>query len=475
MAGAAAAGGGWSSRTAFVLAAVGAAVGLGNIWRFPTLAGENGGGAFVIIYIGFVILLGLPLVLSEISLGRAGGGDAIGSVENVATSSGRSAKWKGLGALQILAGFLILSFYCVVAGWVLNYVFLTFNDWFGALIAGDPFAVAFDGESQSDITNRMGILFGDPVRMIILHAIFMTATVWIVASGVQHGIEKAAGLLMPGFFFLLVILSIYGALTGNFLEAVAFLFTPDFSKLTPVVLNEALGQALFSLSLAAGGLLTYGAYVGKEVDLGSTSAMIAAADTIVAILAGLMIFPIAFAVGLDPAAGPALIFQTLPVAFNSMPAGAFVGFVFFLLISFAALTSSISLLEGPTAWVIEKFGLGRRSASVLVGSVAFSIGVACALGYNVLSDVRLLGFWSLFENADILDTIDGFTGKIMLPLGALLVSIFIGWRADQNLVRKEVGLSDNLFQVWRFLIAWLCPIAVFLVLLFGMFPSILSS
>ena len=203
--------------------------------------------------------------------------------------------------------------------------------------------------------------------------------------------------------------------------------------------------------------------------------MIAAADTIVAILAGLMIFPIAFAVGLDPAAGPALIFQTLPVAFNSMPAGAFVGFVFFLLISFAALTSSISLLEGPTAWVIEKFGLGRRSASVLVGSVAFSIGVACALGYNVLSDVRLLGFWSLFENADILDTIDGFTGKIMLPLGALLVSIFIGWRADQNLVRKEVGLSDNLFQVWRFLIAWLCPIAVFLVLLFGMFPSILSS
>ena len=474
MAGAAAAGGGWSSRTAFILAAVGAAVGLGNIWRFPTLAGENGGGAFVLVYIGFVILLGLPLVLSEISLGRAGGEDAIGSTRNVAKASGKSEKWGGVGALQITAGFLILSFYCVVAGWVVNYIFVSGADWFGAIASGDPFAQAFAGESQDEITGRMGALFGDPVRMIGLTAIFLVATIWIVASGVHDGIEKAATWLMPAFFVLLVIVTIYGAFTGSFAEAVAFLFTPDFSKLSPGVLNEALGQALFSLSLAAGGLLTYGSYVSKDVNLAPTAAMIAAADTTVAILAGLMIFPIVFAVGLDPAAGPALIFQTLPVAFSSMPAGALVGFIFFVLIFFAALTSSISLLEGPTAWVIDRFGLKRRAAAWLVGGVAFLIGVACALGYNAWSDVRLLGFWDIFENTDILDTIDGFTGKIMLPLAALLVAVLIGWKADRNLVQNEVGLSGGMFVLWRFLVAWLCPIAVSLVLLFGIFPELLG-
>lgn len=475
MAGAAAAGGGWSSRTAFILAAVGAAVGLGNIWRFPTLAGENGGGAFVLVYIGFVVLLGLPLVLSEISLGRAGGEDAIGSMRNVARESGRSERWRGVGALQITSGFLILSFYCVVAGWVVNYILVSGGDWLGAIASGDPLASAFVGETQEQITGRMGALFADPVRMIALHGAFMAVTIWIVASGVHDGIEKAATWLMPAFFVLLVMVTIYGAFTGNFGDAVAFMFTPDFAKLTPGALNEALGQALFSLSLAAGGLLTYGAYVGKEVNLAPTAAMIAAADTTVAILAGLMIFPIVFAVGLDPAAGPALIFQTLPVAFSSMPAGSMIGFVFFVLIFFAALTSSISLLEGPTAWVIDRFGVSRKLSALVVGSVAFLIGVACALGYNLWADVRPLGFWDIFANTDILDTIDGFTGKIMLPVAALLVAVFIGWRADRKLVERETGLSGALFGLWRFLVAWLCPLAVGLVLLFGLFPELLGS
>ncbi|MXO90123.1 sodium-dependent transporter [Pontixanthobacter aquaemixtae] len=465
---------GWSSRSAFILAAVGAAVGLGNIWRFPTLAGESGGGAFVLVYIGFVVLLGLPLVLSEIMLGRAGGEDAIGSVENVARESGVSTRWKGLGALQITSGFLILSFYSVVAGWVINYVYLAGGDFLGAVMSGDVFAGAFAGETQDQITGRMGDLFADPTRLIILHAIFMAATIWIVASGVHDGIEKAATWLMPAFFVLLVIITIYGALTGNFGEAVAFLFTPDFSKLSPVVLNEALGQALFSLSLAAGGLLTYGAYVSKDVNLAPTAGMIAMADTTVAILAGLMIFPIVFAVGLDPAGGPALIFQTLPVAFNEMPAGALVGFVFFILIFFAALTSSISLLEGPTAWVIDKTGWARKKAAIVVGLVAFAIGVTCALGYNVWSEVRPLGFWNIFAETDILDTLDGFTGKIMLPLGALLVALFVGWRADANMVKAQTGLSDGMFLVWRFLVAWAAPIAVSLVLLFGLVPGLLG-
>ncbi len=475
MAGAAAAGGGWSSRTAFILAAVGAAVGLGNIWRFPTLAGENGGGAFVLVYIGFVLLLGAPLVLSEILLGRAGGEDAIGSVRNVAEKSNRSLSWRGLGAVQIIAGFLILSFYSVVAGWVINYVLASGSDWFGALASGDPFAGAFAGETQEQITGRMGALFSDPVRLIALHFVFMAATIMIVANGISGGIEKAATWLMPAFFVLLVIVTIYGAFSGNFGEAVAFLFTPDFSKLSPQVLNEALGQALFSLSLAAGGLLTYGAYVGKDVNLAPTAGMIAFADTTVAILAGLMIFPIVFAVGLDPAAGPALIFQTLPVAFNSMPGGALVGLTFFVLIFFAALTSSISLLEGPTAWVIDAFGLSRKSAALLTGTAAFLIGVACALGYNVWSEVRPLSFWSIFEDTDILDSIDGFTGKVMLPVAAFLVAIFVGWKADRNLVQAETGLDGGMFALWRFLVGWAAPLAVFLVLLFGLFPGLLGE
>ena len=468
-------GDGWSSRTAFILAAVGAAVGLGNIWRFPTLAGENGGGAFILVYIGFVVLLGLPLVLSEILLGRAGGEDAIGSVRNVAVHSKRSEAWKGIGALQITAGFLILSFYSVVAGWVINYVFVSGGDFFGALFSGDPFAGAFAGEEQDAITGRMGELFASPWQLIGLHAIFMAATIWIVASGVHDGIEKAAKWLMPAFFVLLVLVTLYGAIaTDEFGDAVAFMFTPDFSALTPTALNEALGQALFSLSLAAGGLLTYGAYVSRDVNLAPTATMIAFADTAVAILAGLMIFPIVFSVGLDPAAGPALIFQSLPIAFNQMPAGALVGFVFFTLIFFAALTSSISLLEGPTAWVIDRFRFRRPVAAILVGGIAFLIGVLCALGYNVWSDVRPLGFWDIFENNDILDSIDGFTGKIMLPLGAFLVSVFVGWFADRRLVQEQTGLSDGMFMLWRFLVAFVCPIAVGLVLLFGLFPELIT-
>ena len=465
---------GWSSRSAFILAAIGAAVGLGNIWRFPTLAGENGGGAFVLIYIAFVALIGLPLVLSEILVGRAGRLDAIGSVKVVAGKSGVSKNWSVFGGVEILAGFLILSFYSVVAGWVINYVFVSGGDFFGSLFAGAPFREAFAGQDHDTISSKMGALFGDPWRMVGLHALFMGATVWIVGNGVHNGIEKAATWLMPVFFVLLVLVTVYGAFTGEFMQAVKFLFTPDFSKISATVINEALGQAFFSLSLGAGGLITYGAYVGREVNLAPTALMIAFADTGVAIIAGLMIFPIVFAVGLDPAGGPTLIFQTLPVAFNAMPGGALVGFIFFVLIFFAALTSSISLLEGPTAWAIDRFGWSRKFSAILIGLIAFLIGVACALGYNIWSDVRPLAFWGIFAEADILDALDGLTGKLMLPLAGLLLAIFVGWKADRRLVEAESGLSGGVFLLWRGLVAWLAPAAVALILIFGLFPSLIT-
>ncbi|WP_374405560.1 sodium-dependent transporter [Pelagerythrobacter sp.] len=466
---------GWSSRSAFILAAIGAAVGLGNIWRFPTLAGESGGGAFVIFYVGCVFLLGLPLVLSEIIVGRVGQTDAVGSIKRVAAKSGVAPGWSIFGAIGACAAFLILSFYSVVAGWVLYYVGVMGVDFAEALAAGDPFRGALAGESREMIQGRMAGLFASPSLMLGMHLVFMGATFFIVARGVHGGIEKAATWLMPGFFALLVGITIYGAFAGEMGQALAFLFTPDWSKLTPPVMNAALGQALFSLSLGVAALITYGSYIKEGSGLGPTAAMIATADTCVALLAGLMIFPIVFAVGLDPAAGPTLVFQSLPFAFQTMPGGALIGLLFFVLILVAAITSSISLLEVPTAWGIGERRWSRVRSASIFGGGAFLIGIACLLGYNVWSDVRPLGFWPIFAETDILDTVDGFTGKIMLPVVALLTAIFIGWKADRKLVGATAGLSPAMLGVWRFLVAWLCPIAVALILLFGLFPGLLGA
>ena len=465
---------GWSSRSAFILAAIGAAVGLGNVWRFPTLAGENGGGAFVLVYVGFVFLLGLPLVISEIFIGRTGQDDAVDSIRKVAERSRVSTAWSGFGIMGVIAAFLIISFYSVVAGWVLYYVGVMGADFLGAIAAGDPFRGAMVGQSQEAIQGRMGDLFANPGLLLGMHFAFMGLTLFIVARGIGSGIEAAATILMPMFFVLLIGITIYGAFVGDMGDALAFLFTPDFTKLTPQAVNTALGQALFSLSLGVAGLITYGSYIKGSAGLGPTSVTIAFADTSVALIAGLMIFPIVFAVGLDPAAGPTLVFQTLPFAFQTMPAGSLIGLLFFVLILVAAVTSSISLLEVPTAWGIGQFGLTRLASSAIFGGGAFLIGIACLLGYNVWADVRILGFWDLFAETDILDTVDGFTGKVMLPLGAFFTAIFVGWRADKRLVEEMTGLSGFWLAVWRFLIAWLCPLAVGAVLVTGLFPEILG-
>lgn len=465
---------GWSSRSAFILAAIGAAVGLGNVWRFPTLAGENGGGAFVLVYVGCVFLLGLPLVLAEIFIGRTGQDDAVGSIRKVATRSGASGRWSGFGVIGVIAAFLILSFYSVVAGWVLYYVGVMGGDFLGALAAGDPFRGALAGESREMIQGRMGNLFADPMLLLVMHLVFMGGTLFIVARGIGSGIEAAATILMPMFFVLLVGITVYGAFVGEIGGALAFLFTPDFGKLTPQAMNEALGQALFSLSLGVAGLITYGSYIKGPAPLGPTAVTIAIADTSVALIAGLMIFPIVLAVGLDPAAGPTLVFQTLPFAFQAMPAGSLIGFLFFILILVAAITSSISLLEVPTAWGIGEMGWSRRTSSLVFGGGAFLIGVACLLGYNVWADVRPLGFWPLFADTDILDTVDGFTGKVMLPLVAFFTAVFVGWQADRRLVAEMTGLAGFWLSVWRFLIAWLCPLAVGVILVTGLFPQLLG-
>ena len=465
----------WSSKAAFVLAATGSAVGLGNLWRFPTEAGTNGGGAFVLLYVMCVVLIALPLLLAESLIGRHGQRSTIGSAVHLARQSGASPAWSLLAVVGLIANTAILTFYCVVAGWVIYFVGTSAADLIGAMGAGDPLRGAYAEQSVAQIQQMMPTLFADPVLLVGLQLAFVIVTVWIVARGVKGGIEAAATWLMPAFFFLLIGITIYAAIIGDFAAALTFLFTPDFGRaLEPGVLSSALGQAFFSLSLGGGAMIAYGAYASRETNLAQTSGMIAFADTGVAIIAGLAIFPIVFFVGMEPNAGPTLMFQTLPAAFNAMPGGALVGLAFFVLALFAALTSSVSLLEISVGWVMEKFGVSRGKTAIGIGVLVFLIGLLSALSFNVLADQRPIPFIQGFENATWFDAIDGVTGRLLLPLSGLITAVFIGWVADRQLVNAETGLSGGGLAAWRFLIRFLCPLAVAVILIIGLFPQLLG-
>ena len=462
---------GWSSRSAFILAAVGSAVGLGNLWRFPAEAGANGGGAFVLFYIVCIVLIGLPVLLSEILIGRYGQASAPVSVRRMAIESGKSKHWAILANFGVLGAFLVLSFYCVVGGWVLYYIGVFVQDIFVSGVAGG----AFEGRPTADIEALLPGLFGNGGLMVALHLLFMGMTLYFVARGVSGGIEWAAKYLMPAFFLLFLGITIYGAFEGAFAEALAYLFTFDFSKLTGSVMLAAVGQAFFSLSLGVAGMITYGSYVGRDVNLASTSGIIAGADTAVALLAGLAIFPIVFAAGLEPNAGPGLMFQSLPIAFQAMPLGSVIGLLFFVMVAFAALTSSVSLLEAPTAWAMQRMGISRRLASILVAVLAMLLGVLAALSFNSLAEFRPLNFMPLFAGMGMFDILDTVTAKLIMPIGAILTSLFVGWVASRRLIDHENGLSGASHAFWLFLVRWLCPITLIAILLVGIFPSILGG
>lgn len=465
----------WSSKAAFVLAATGSAVGLGNLWRFPTEAGSNGGGAFVLLYILCVVLIAMPLLLAESLIGRHGQRSTIASAAYLARQSKASPMWSVLAVIGLIANTAILTFYCVVAGWVVYFIGTSAADLVGAVSAGTPLAGAYADDSVEQIQQLMPTLFANPVLLVSLQLAFVIVTTWIVARGVKGGIEVAATWLMPAFFFLLIAITVYAAVIGDFGAALAFLFTPDFERaLHPGVLSSALGQAFFSLSLGGGAMIAYGAYASRDTNLAQTSGMIAFADTAVAIIAGLAIFPIVFSVGMEPNAGPTLMFQTLPAAFHAMPGGAIVGLLFFVLALFAALTSSVSLLEISVGWVTEKFGVSRVKAAWSIGLLVFLIGLLSALSFNVLADQRPMATVPGFENATWFDAIDGITGRLLLPLSGLVTAIFIGWVADRKLVNGETGLKGGGLTAWRFLIAWLCPLAVAAILVIGLFPQLLG-
>ncbi|MDT0576675.1 sodium-dependent transporter [Croceicoccus sp. F390] len=462
---------GWSSRSAFILAAIGSAVGLGNMWRFPAEAGANGGGAFVLFYIVCVILIGLPVLLSETLIGRHGQASGPYSVLRMARDSSASGNWQIVGLIGVVSSFLVLSFYCVVGGWVLYYIGIFAADLVHTGVAGG----AFQGRGPATIETLLPELFGNGLLMVALDALFLGATLFFVARGVSKGIEFVATWIMPAFFVLIVAITIYGAVTGAFIEALAYLFTFEPSKLTGPVMLAALGQAFFSLSLGMAGMITYGSYVSKDVNLAGTSTIIASADTGVALLAGLCIFPIVFTAGLAPEAGPTLMFQSLPLAFQTMPAGSLVGFLFFIMVGFAALTSSVALLEVPTAWLMERFGLRRTIASVMLAAGALLLGVLSALSFNTLAGSYPLTFLPLFSEQGWFDLLDTLTSKLLMPIAAILTAVFVGWIAAPRIVDAEAGLTGGLYRFYRVLVRWVCPLALTAILLVGIFPSLIGG
>ena len=439
----------WSSRMGFMLAAAGSAVGLGNIWKFPYMAGQMGGSVFVLTYLVCMFVIGLPILVTEWLIGRRGQKNPIHTMEDVAKAEGHSANWRWVGIIGVLGSFLILSFYSVIGGWATDYIFL----------AGKGTFLGMNGEG----TNRIFSEFlGSVNHLLIWHTVFMFATAVIVAMGVSGGLERSCKIMMPGLGLLLIGLVVYAAVVSGpaFGQAFSFLFTPNWSALTGEAVLAALGHAFFSLSLGMGIMMAYGSYLGKDVNLISTARTVVILDVIVAILSGLAIFPLVFANGLQPGKGAGLIFVTLPIAFGNMTGGTILGVLFFIFLTFAALTSSISLLEPTVELLEEKTPLGRKSATLLSSIVIWALGVACVLSFNEWQNVTLFG-------KNIFDLLDYFTSKLMLPLTGLGTIIFAGWMMNQETIRRELNLSPALFAGWKFLCRIVIPIAVIFILIYG--------
>lgn len=435
----------WSSRLMFILAASGSAVGLGNIWRFPYVAGENGGGAFVLVYLGCIFLIGIPIMTSEILLGRAGRQSPINTMRSVAIASGASSRWQIIGWMGAFAGFMILSFYAVIAGWVLSYV----------ILLGSGVFVGADADLANDTFSGF---IGNPWSVVGWFTAFMVLTVFITARGVGKGLETTVKYLMPTLFALLIILMIYAAVTsGHFIEGAVFLFSFELEKLTWDSVLIAMGQAFFTLSLGMGAIMAYGAYMPKSASIIGTATTIALMDTGVALMSGLVIFPLVFANGLESSAGPGLMFVTLPLAFGQMAGGQFFGCVFFILVAFAAITSAISLVEPAVAWIVERLKTTRVVAALLVGTLVWLLGLGSAFSTNVLSDCYIVG------EMTFLDTIDYVTNNIVLPLGGIFIALFAGWVLDSKILDEEMKRDLFYYPAWRFLTRFMAPVAVAIV------------
>ncbi len=436
----------WTSRFGFLFAALGAAVGLGNVWRFAYVAGENGGGAFVIVYVAAVLLLGWPLLIAELALGRSTRADTVTAFARATPTR----PWRWAGWLGVLACVAILSYYPVVAGWVVNYLWRYLH-------GADTFTTA-EGYAE-----QFRLVISDPGQAVLWYAGAVIATVTIVAAGVERGIERVCMLLMPVFVLLLLALAGYGLTLHGAGRAIAFLFTPDWAALTrPQTYLAALGQAFFSIGLGMGVLITYGAYVPVHEKLPRAALTLVLADTLIALLAGLMIFPAVFTYGVDPARGATLAFAVLPEVFGVMPGGRWFAVAFFLLLGIAALTSLVALLEVPVAWVIARWRWRREWAAMAVGSVALALGLPAALGYGVLAP----------ENPGtptVLDRLDHISSNILLPLSGIAVAVVVGWVWHASAARMAADLGAGKGgALWHWSLRLVLPITIGLVMSGGL-------
>ncbi len=442
----------WSGRLGFILAAAGSAVGLGNLWKFPYITYENGGGAFVLVYLGAIVLVGLPVMMAEILLGRRAERNPVGAFRVLSQGKAGARLWPGVGMLGVISGFVILSYYSVVAGWTVRYIGLAVSGRLETLAAHPKELEAFFREFLSSGTQQ-----------VLFHTLFMGATVGIVILGVQKGIERATKVLMPLLFVILLVLVGYSVTTPGFGEAIAFLFRPNFGQLTRGAVLEALGHSFFTLSLGMGAMLTYGSYMRRDNSILKASAVITFLDTLIAIMACIVMFSVIKSFDFEVTKSAVILFTTLPTVFIQLPGGSLVSALFYLLVAFAALTSTISLLEVVSSFAIDELGWGRRRASLTMGAAIWVFGVlsAVSLGANeTLSGINLIGRSS---TEGVFGTLDYLASNWFLPVGGFFIALFAGWslgrRESQETLEEGHG-PMAVYSFWRFLVRFVAPLAI---------------
>lgn len=439
----------FGSKFGIIAAAAGSAVGLGNIWKFPYVAGENGGGAFLLIYLFFVFLIGVPVMMSEFAIGRKGQRNAYGSFSLIAPGT----RWNLIGFMGVVAAFFILAFYSAVAGWTLEYIVHSVTH-------------RFAGQTPADLEATFSSFIANPVRPVVWQLVFMVLTALIVLAGIKKGIEKYTKLLMPLLFILIVLLCVRSVTLEGGKDGLAFLFKPDFTKVTGKTILYALGQAFFSLSLGMGALITYSSYFGKKENLAVTAVEVAISDSVIAILAGVMIFPAVFAFGIAPSSGPSLVFITLPGIFQQMPGGDFFGAIFFVLLAIAALTSTISLLEVVVAYFSEELKITRRKATAIATIAISALGVFASMSFGPLKGFTLFG-------KSIFDLLDYTASNVLLPLGGLLIVLFVGWFAGKRIARQELSNEGALrlryFSTFNVIVKFIAPVAIAAIFIYSIF------
>ena len=438
----------WSSRLAFILAATGAAVGLGNIWKFPYMAGDYGGSAFVLLYVLCVLLIGIPAMIAEILLGKIGRQNPIDTLSALAQETGHSPLWRWIGWLGALSLLMVLAFYSVISGWSIAYI--------GYAASG-----LFQNSTIEVVYNQWFDLMANPALLVTLHTIFMSLTLWVVARGVKNGLELASKWMMPLLFLTVSLLMVYGIWQGDFKAGWHFLFHFDLTRIDTEVILAAMGHAFFTLAIGAGAMLVYGAYLPKSVPVFQTITAIALLDVLIAFMAGLAIFPLVFANNLAPEAGPGLMFKVLPIALMNMPFGRLMGTLFFFLLLFASWTSSISMAEPLVLILMERLGFSRKKASWVVGLSAWTIGLSAVFSFNIWSDVQLFGRYGIFQILTDVPT------NILLPIGGLGFTLFTLWVLPKKLTQTALAAPPYLERPWRFITKYITPIGILVVLISG--------